>query len=361
MEHGNKQSFLPSSWDWRNVEYEGIQGDWTTPVKNQRNRCYAFTIMGALESIIKIREKCVNFTPNLSEQYLISYYSYNDFLQNRSGHTVFEECYPYKRLCGIDFKYYFFNISGLSLDWKNYRVPISNFTVKVRTSPSSNPEETRTELKHLIYEHGPIGLRIYAPGMSVFTVGSLRNWGLFHRESDDYYSGGGSVGIFNQAVVLVGWKDDTKISNGGYWIIKNSWGPLWGCEGFFNLEYGSLNSDCGYYILVDYDPDEFNWPPMGKPVLVAPSYVNPGEEYCCTFSSIDPEVNQENYQGKIYYNFSFGDDMYSGWQGPFESGEQCSVTHVWNEGGVVDIRVKARDDPDGDGDFTDGAETHWLS
>ena len=351
---------VPSSWDWRDAEHGGIRGDWTTPAKNQRNRCYAFTILGVLESIIKIRENCVDFTPDLSEQYLITHYTYDDFLKNKSGRTVFEQCCPYKGLCGINLKYHIFNITRLSPDWEQYCIPVSNFSVTVRTSPPVNPEERRNELKNLILKNGPIGLRIYSPGMSVFTVGSLRNWGLSHRGPDDYYSGEAPAGIFNQAVVLVGWKDDPMIPNGGYWIIKNSWSPLWGYDGFFNLEYGSLNSDCGYYIWVDYDPSCFNWPPMGSPLLVAPSHVNSGVEYRCSFNSIDPEENQGNYQGKVYYNFSFDDDTYSGWLGPYESGEQCSVFHVWHKSGLVDIKVKARDDPDGDGDFSDGAETYWM-
>lgn len=357
----HKEDTIPSNWDWRNAEHAGIQGDWTTPAKNQRNRCYAFTILGALESIIKIREKCVNFTPDLSEQYLINHYTYYDFLKNKSGHAVFEHCYPYKGLSGIDLKYQLFNITRLSPDWEKYCIPVSNFSVTVRTSPPLNPEERRNELKSLILENGPIGLRIYAPNMSVFTVGSLRNWGIFHRGPNDYYSGNSPAGVFNQAVVLVGWRDNPMIPNGGYWIVKNSWSSLWGCNGFFNLEYGSLNSDCGYYIWVDYDPNSFNWPPLGNPVLVAPSHVKSGVEYQCSFTSVDPEENQHHYQGKVYYNFSFGDYTYSGWLGPYESGEKCLVSHIWSIGGLVDIKVKARDDPNGDGDFSDGAETYWMS
>ena len=119
-------------------------------------------------------------------------------------------------------------------------------------------------------------------------------------------------------------------------------------------------SDCGYYIWIDYNPDSFNWPPLGSPSLVAPSHVNSGEEYCCSFSSVDPEENQHGYQGQVYYNFSFGDSTYSGWQGPYKSGEKCSVFHAWNKSGLVDVKVKARDDPNGDGDFSDGAETYWM-
>ena len=48
--------------------------DWTTPAKNQRrcSSCIFFGMVGALESIIKIKERCADFNPDLSEQYLMS-------------------------------------------------------------------------------------------------------------------------------------------------------------------------------------------------------------------------------------------------------------------------------------------------
>jgi len=281
-------------------------------------------------------------------------------LKNKSGHTTFEECCPYRGIRGIDWNNIFGGSSEIPPAWEDYIIPISHFSVEVNTLPPQKPEDTRIKLKTVLLNHGPVGLRIYSPGMNIFTVGSLRYWGLRHTDSGDYYSGDAPLGIFNQAVVLVGWQDDPSVAAGGYWIIKNSWGSSWGCEGFFNLEYGSLNSDCGYYIIVDYDADSYNWPPVGKPTLVAPSYAKAGEEYPCIFSSIDPEQNQEGYKGQIYYNFSWGDSTYSDWLGPFESGEECRVSHVWTRSGMYKIKVKVKDDPNGDGDLSDGKETDWL-
>jgi C1A family cysteine protease len=41
-------------------------------------------------------------------------------------------------------------------------------------------------------------------------------------------------GAINHAVEYVGW--GTTSSGVNYWIIKNSWGPLWGENGFMKLE-----------------------------------------------------------------------------------------------------------------------------
>lgn len=55
------------------------------------------------------------------------------------------------------------------------------------------------------------------------------------------YSGGvftdsGSTDI-DHDVVIVGW-DDTK-GRGGCWIVRNSWGPEWGENGYIYMEYGA--------------------------------------------------------------------------------------------------------------------------
>lgn len=61
-----------------------------------------------------------------------------------------------------------------------------------------------------------------------------------------YYDGGGKVhkggckGQIDHAVTLVGYG---KRFNIPVWIIKNSWGPTWGDQGFFFIERGT-NAYC---------------------------------------------------------------------------------------------------------------------
>ena len=49
----------------------------------------------------------------------------------------------------------------------------------------------------------------------------------------------------NHAVILAGW-DDT-LGESGCWILKNSWGPRWGENGFMYIEYGK----CGVGMAAD--------------------------------------------------------------------------------------------------------------
>ena len=48
-------------------------------------------------------------------------------------------------------------------------------------------------------------------------------------------------------IVVVGWVDDAKVKNGGYWICRNSAGPEWGEEGYFRIAYGQSGVDDYYF------------------------------------------------------------------------------------------------------------------
>jgi len=79
----------------------------------------------------------------------------------------------------------------------------------------------------------------------------------------------------------------------------------------------------------------------------------PGETYRYT-------TNTSDFDGDdIYYLFDWGDGTDTGWLGPYISGETARISHEWVEKGNYNIKVKAKDDPNGDGNLSDGEESIW--
>ena len=72
-----------------------------------------------------------------------------------------------------------------------------------------------------------------------------------------------------------------------------------------------------------------------------------GEEYAYTFVSTDPDDNN------IYYCINWGDGSDEICIGPFESGEEVTYVHTWEERDTYTIQVKAQD--------IYGAESDWAT
>jgi hypothetical protein len=78
-----------------------------------------------------------------------------------------------------------------------------------------------------------------------------------------------------------------------------------------------------------------------------------GNSYAYSSSTIDPDGDQ------LWYLFDWGDGNNSGWKGPYSSGDTAAESHVWTTQGTYAVKVKAKDDPNGDGDLSDGSESVW--
>lgn len=79
--------------------------------------------------------------------------------------------------------------------------------------------------------------------------------------------------------------------------------------------------------------------PPSKPKITGPSSGVPGEIYEFKFVSTEPDGEQ------IEYKVDWGDGDIVEWFGPFESGEEITLTHSWEEKGSYTIHAKARDKP----------------
>ena len=79
----------------------------------------------------------------------------------------------------------------------------------------------------------------------------------------------------------------------------------------------------------------------------------PGVSYSYSSYSTDAESH------KLYYLFDWDDGTDSGWIGPYNEGDSVSISHIWDAKGTYQVKVKAKDDPNNDGDLSDGMESVW--
>jgi C1A family cysteine protease len=323
---------LPESFSWKDFEGQ----DWTTPAKDQGNcgSCWDFAAIGGLESIISIRENSAGLDPDLSEQYVLSclpgagrctgglarwaYKLINntDRKGNYCNGVVLESSMPYQADDDVE-------CTDKSPDWEEKLIPILEYG----TWNPDGSENDRAAIKSQIMEHGPVVTTMF---FTYYEHGenNLEEWGWTHSSPDDYYPYPGPFDSSNHQVVLVGWKDDSTIGNGGYWIVKNSCSSEWGYNGFFNIEYGSLNIDSIAIDWVEYDPESYNnWAPK----------VYSGGIYQGT---VEAEINFDGTRTTdpeddiVQYLWDFGD-------GTQKNG--VTQTHTYDEEGIYPVTLTVTD------------------
>ena len=282
---------VSSSHDWREKKC-------ITPVKDQSwdyvhnkpspcGSCWAFAAVAALEAHMKIK---TGETLDLSEQQLLSCsyrnlgcYGGNAHLAYRAlrlqGGIVPEECFPYQGIdyagcnlttgkqfkdCQNDPVYCLENLKKCG-DWKSKRVTIPSF---ITFSPVIFPPIIRfsnigkfiikTIIKKLLIELGPAVamMAVYSGDYATGADDFRQNYtgGIYeHPGYEPMYKIGKQHPGVNHQVVIVGYKDDSSVSSGGYWICKNSWGTDWGDDGFFKIAYGDCQIESHIIFLYDLD------------------------------------------------------------------------------------------------------------
>jgi hypothetical protein len=277
-----------AEYNWANFENQ----DWSTPARSQGycGSCWVFAANGILESVIEIKENCPSLNPDLSEQYVLSclpsagncqggwsYWALK-YMRNTShdgnycNGALLESCFPYE----YDDTIPCFEKCN---NWQEYLIPIKECGYWV----SNGSLIDRESIKNQILLTGPVACGIYATSEFI-------QWGYNNNLANDYFPYSQIGGGINHVIIILGWKDNEAIGNGGYWICKNSWGTNWGYNGFFNIEYGSLNMESEFspIVWVDYEPESFDWPPKSKPGGPYCGYIN-NEIIFNANLSFDPE------------------------------------------------------------------------
>jgi cathepsin L len=87
------------------------------------------------------------------------------------------------------------------------------------------------EIKRALCEHGPLAVAV-----RVNDAFQAYSGGVFNAQDKACKGDGKCV---NHAVTIMGW-DDSKQA----WLVKNSWGTMWGEQGYMWIRYTS--NDVGY-------------------------------------------------------------------------------------------------------------------
>ncbi len=192
--------------DWHNLN--GV--DWTTPVKDQGlcGSCWAHGPLAAAETEINILKNDPEVDFDLSEQFMVSCSmgsctwggNPDQVMQSlKSTGVPDEKCFPYTA-----------TDSSCSLrcsDWQKRVIKITSYG-HVKNSTSSVQQ-----IKQYLVQ-GPMSL-----SMNVYTDFTTYTSGVYKHVSGTNEGG--------HCITVVGWDDDH-----GSWIIKNSWGVIWGEMGF---------------------------------------------------------------------------------------------------------------------------------
>ena len=85
--------------------------------------------------------------------------------------------------------------------------------------------------------------------------------------------------------------------------------------------------------------------PPSTPSIQGETNGKAGRTYVYTFVATDPEADE------VFYCINWSDGTGEACVGPYDSGEQLTIPHMWSEAGTYIIRAKAED--------TYGAESAW--
>jgi hypothetical protein len=238
---------------------------------------------------------------------------------NNCNGIIPEVCMPYQATDSV-------TCEEKSEDWEDYLIPLLDWGV---FNSDKNSTDDRDTIKSLIMQYGPITATMDS------SSSNFGEWISYYHDPEDYFPYE-ETNTIDHCVNIIGWKDDESIGRGGYWICKNSFGKCFSYDGFFNIEYGSLNI-CEFTVAwVDYDPESYDWHPVPKINVINQ------DSYYGIFGMVDEPLefigDAQGEHPPFTYHWDFGDDSNSEEQNPI---------HTYTSSGEYNVKLTVTDDNGG--------------
>jgi C1A family cysteine protease len=252
---------FPSSFDWRTES--GV-----TPIKSQGScgSCWAFCAAAAMESHVLIFS---GLEEDLSEQAVLSCNTVGDGCGGGWMETAYDLWIDHGAVREVCMPYHAVDTDPCIQESCEVAATLGGYYYV---------GENIDDLKQAVLG-GPVAVAMAAcGGFSAYTGGCYQD----------------TCTEINHGVTIVGW-DDAMCGGDGAWIVKNSWGPDWGDNGYIYMKYGTCYVGYGAQALTytpaqtvhffrdlhtidDSSGDADGFPEKGETIVLAFTIVNIGAE-----------------------------------------------------------------------------------
>ena len=210
--------------------YSLVENGYVTAVKDQQSsgNCWAFTALAVLESCIK---KATGIELDLSEENMKNVIAlFSDYgwkiETNNGGYDYMPWGYLASWLGPVFETDDYFDDKSVLSPLIDSVLHVQNILFLKRDNFTANDE-----IKNAIMKYGAVGTSMFFDNYYLNNKVNYYCWNSYSS---------------NHAVTIVGWDDNYSLSNfkfgtyaggDGAWIVKNSWGPNWGNNGYFYVSY----------------------------------------------------------------------------------------------------------------------------